>query len=143
MSFIESGHSEIVMNKIQKSLVRNHIAFVYEDVCKERMWELNAEDIWPFNFTKLGRYWDAKTEIDIAALDPEGKNLILGECKYWQEPVDVDVLRDLEARTDAVAWERNNRKVWYVLFSVSGFTDELIALAAAREDVLLCDDRSR
>ena len=143
MSFIESGHSEIVMNKIQKSLVRNHIAFVYEDVCKERMWELNAEDIWPFNFTKLGRYWDARTEIDIAALDPEGKNLILGECKYWQEPVDVDVLRDLEARTDAVAWERNNRKVWYVLFSVSGFTDELIALAAAREDVLLCDDRSR
>ena len=143
MSFIESGHSEIVMNKIKKSLVRNHIAFVYEDVCKERMWELNAEDRWPFNFTKLGRYWDARTEIDIAAIDPEGKNLILGECKYWQEPVDVDVLRNLEAKTDAVDWERNNRKVWYVLFSVSGFTDELTALAAAREDVFLCDDRSR
>lgn len=143
MSFIESGHSEIVMNKIKKSLVRNHIAFVYEDVCKERMWELNAEDRWPFNFTKLGRYWDARTEIDIAAIDPEGKNLILGECKYWQEPVDVDVLRNLEAKTDAVDWERNNRKVWYVLFSVSGFTDELTALAAVREDVLLCDDRSR
>ena len=143
MSFIESGHSEIVMNKIKKSLVRNHIAFVYEDVCKERMWELNAEDRWPFNFTKLGRYWDARTEVDIAALDPEGKNLILGECKYWQEPVDVDVLRNLEANTDAVDWERNNRKVWYVLFSVSGFTDELTALAAAREDVLLCDDRVR
>ena len=143
MSFIESGHSEIVMNKIKKSLVRNHIAFIYEDVCKERMWELNAEDRWPFNFTKLGRYWDARTEVDIAALDPEGKNLILGECKYWQEPVDVDVLRNLEAKTDAVDWERNNRKVWYVLFSVSGFTDELTALAAAREDVLLCDDRVR
>lgn len=143
MSFIESGHSEIVMNKIKKSLVRNHIAFVYEDVCKERMWELNAEDRWPFNFTKLGRYWDARTEIDIAAIDPEGKNLILGECKYWQEPVDVDVLRNLEAKTDAVDWERNNRKVWYVLFSVSGFTDELTALAAEREDVLLCDDRVR
>ena len=143
MSFIESGHSEIVMNKIKKSLVRNHIAFVYEDVCNERMWELNAEDRWPFNFTKLGRYWDARTEIDIAALDPEGKNLILGECKYWQETVDVDVLRNLEAKTDAVDWERNNRKVWYVLFSVSGFTDELTALAAAREDVLLCDDRVR
>ena len=104
---------------------------------------MNAEDAWPFNFTKLGRYWDARTEIDIAALDPEGKNLILGECKYWQELVGVDVLRDLEAKTDAVAWERNNRKVWYVLFSVSGFTDELTALAAVREDVLLCDDRSR
>jgi len=141
MSFIESGHSRIVMNKIRKSLVPNHIAFVYEDVCKERMWELNANDVWPFNFTKLGRYWDSNTEVDIVALDPEGKHLILGECKYWQEPVGVNVLRDLEAKTDSVAWERNNRKVWYVLFSASGFTDELTALAATREDVLLCDEQ--
>ena len=141
MSFIESGHSRIVMNKIRTSLVKNHIAFVYEDVCKERMWDLNAEGAWPFNFTKIGRYWDSKDEIDIVALDPEGKNLILGECKYWADPVGVSVLRDLEAKTDSVAWERNNRKVWYVLFSASGFTDELKALAKSREDLLLCDEQ--
>ena len=140
MSFIESGHSRIVMNKIKKSLVKNHIAFVYEDVCKERMWELNAEDAWPFNFTKIGRFWDSKDEIDIVALDPESKNLILGECKYWTDPVGVSVLRDLEAKTDAVPWERNSRKVWYVLFSASGFTDELKALAQTRSDLLLCDE---
>ena len=140
MSFIESGHSRIVMNKIKKSLVRNHIAFVYEDICKERMWELNAEDAWPFHFSKLGRFWDSKDEIDIAALDSEGKNLILGECKYWAEPVGVSVLRDLEAKTVSVPWERNDRKVWYVLFSVSGFTEELEALAETRADILLCDD---
>ena len=141
MSFIESGHSRIVMNKIRNSLVKNHIAFVYEDVCKERMWDLNAEGAWPFNFTKIGRYWDSKDEIDIVALDPEGKNLILGECKYWAEPVGVSVLRDLEAKTDSVVWERDNRKVWYVLFSSSGFTDELKALAESREDLLLCDEQ--
>ena len=139
ISFIESGHSTVVMNKIKKSLIRSHIAFIYEDVCKEQMWELNASDTWPFNFTKLGRYWDSKTEIDIAALDPEGKNLILGECKYWQEPVDVDVFRDLEAKTTSVSWERNNRKVWYVLFSISGFTNELKAMASSRKDLLLCN----
>ena len=141
MSFIESGHSRIVMNKIKNSLVKNHIAFVYEDVCKERMWDLNAEGAWPFNFTKIGRYWDSKDEIDIVALDPEGKNLILGECKYWAEPVGVSVLRNLEAKTDSVSWEQDNRKVWYVLFSASGFTDELKALAESREDLLLCDEQ--
>jgi len=141
MSFIESGHSRIVMNKIRNSLIKNHIAFVYEDVCKERMWDLNGEGAWPFNFTKIGRYWDSKDEIDIVALDPEGKNLILGECKYWTEPVGVSVLRDLEAKTTSVAWERDNRKVWYVLFSASGFTDELKALAESREDLLLCDEQ--
>lgn len=138
MSFIESGHSRIVMNKIRNSLVKNHIAFVYEDVCKERMWDLNGEGAWPFNFTKIGRYWDSKDEIDIVALDPDGKNLILGECKYWTEPVGISVLRALEAKTDSVAWERDNRKVWYVLFSASGFTDELIKEVESRTDLELC-----
>lgn len=139
MSFIESGHSRIVMDKIRKGLVRSHIAFVYEDVCKERMWEMNAEGVWPFYFSKLGRYWDAKEEIDIAAIDPEGKNLILGECKYWQEPVGISVLRDLEAKAKAVAWERNERRVWYVLFSASGFTEELKLEAEIRTDLQLCE----
>lgn len=138
MSFIESGHSQLVMNKIRKSLVKNHVAFVYEDVCKERMWELNADDVWPFNFTKLGRYWDSRDEIDIAALDPEGKNLILGECKYWVEPVGISVLRSLEAKAETVAWERDSRNVWYVIFSASGFTDDLIKEAESRTDLRLC-----
>ena len=137
MSFIESGHGRIVMDKIRKSLVRNHIAFVYEDICRERMWEINAEGVWPFYFSKLGRYWDSKEEIDIAAIDPDGKNLILGECKYWQEPVGVSVLRELEAKAKTVSWEKEKRKTWFVLFSVNGFTEELRAEAAVRTDLRL------
>lgn len=113
----------------------------YEDVCKERMWELNADDAWPFHFTKLGRYWDSREGIDIAALNPEGKNLILGECKYWQEPVGVSVLRDLEDKANSVAWERSQRKNWYVLFSAAGFTEELKALAESREDLIFRDEQ--
>lgn len=140
MSFIESGHSRIVMEKIRKGLVSNHIAFVYEDVCREKMWELNANDVWSFYFTKLGRYWDANTEIDIVALDSEGKNLILGECKYWKEPVGINILLDLEEKANNVAWEKERRKVWYVLFSAGGFTEELQELAQSRPDVMLVDD---
>ena len=140
MSFIESGHSSIAMNKIKKSLVVNHTAFVYEDVCRERMWDLNGEGAWPFHFTKLGSYWDSNTEIDIVALDPEGKNLILGECKYWKDPIGLSVLRDLEEKSESVSWEKNHRKIWYVLFSSNGFTDELINEAATRTNLLLCSE---
>ena len=143
MSFIESGHSGIVMDKIHRGLPTSHIGFVYEDICQERMWELNVNNAWPFQFSKLGGYWDAKNEIDIAALDPEGKNLILGECKYWKEPVGLNVLHALEAKACDVAWERDRRKVWYVLFSISGFSDELRNHAATRDDLLLIDDRGR
>lgn len=140
MSLLESGHSALVLDKIRQNLVKNHIAFVYEDVCRERMWDLNAAGTWPFYFSRLGRYWDARHEIDLVALDPEGKNLILGECKYWQEPVSPRVFWDLAAKTDAVPWAREQRTVWYVLFSASGFTDDLKALAAQRTDLLLFDE---
>ena len=137
MSFIESGNSWIVLDKIRKGLIPSHTAFVYEDVCREKMWDLNADGAWPFHFSRIGRYWDADTEIDIAALDPDGRNLILGECKYWQEPVGLNVLRDLEQKAERVSWERDRRHVWYVLFSAGGFTDELCALAEKRADLLL------
>lgn len=38
---IESGHAEIVMNRIRSHFIDNHVAYVYEDVCREKMWELN------------------------------------------------------------------------------------------------------
>lgn len=47
------------------------------------------------------------------------------------------------AKACDVTWERDRRKVWYVLFSISGFSDELCAHAATRDDLLLIDDRGR
>jgi len=141
-SFIESGNSRIVMDKIQKGLISNHTAFVYENICRERMWELNVADHWPFHFTKIGRWWDGHNEIDIAAIDPEGDNLILGECKYWQEPVGITVLESLEQKSLQVDWHKNHRRVWYVLFSASGFTDKLKEIAAQRSDLLLFDEEN-
>lgn len=137
LSFIESGNRDIVMSKIRKSLVSGHTAYVYEDICREKMWELNANGAWSFNFSKIGRYWDNKTEIDIAAIDPEGKNLILGECKYWSEPVGVNILTALEEKAKNVTWNKDTRKTHYVLFSASGFTPELEKYASERKDVIL------
>lgn len=137
-SFIESGHPELAMRKIQENLVDGHIAFAYADVCLERMWELNAEDAWPFTFARAGRWWDNHgNEIDIVALDPDGDNMILGECKHWKGPVGVNVLQDLEEKSATVDWRRGQRSQWFVLFSINGFTPELEALAAERDDVLL------
>lgn len=140
MSFIESGNSRIVMDKIRKELINRHTAFVYEDVCRERMWDLNASGCWPFHFSNIGRWWDGKNEIDIAAIDLESNNLILGECKYWHEPVGINILLDLERKTDSVNWRKKDRHVWYVLFGAAGFTEELKTLAATRNNLFLFDE---
>ena len=139
LSFLESGNNEIVMKKIEKGFVSGQVSFVYEDVCRHKMWKMNADEVWPFTFSKIGRYWDNNTEIDIAALDPDGKNLILGECKYWKEPVGIKILADLEEKAKKVAWNKSNRKTWFVLFSTGGFTPELKELAKTRNDIVLAE----
>ena len=139
MSFIESGNSAIVLDKIRKSMVSGHTAFVYEDVCREQMWKLNANGSWPFHFSKLGRWWDSRNEIDIAAIDPDGSNLILGECKFWQEPVGSNILYALEQKAAAVEWRKDRRHTWLILFSAAGFTDELKEIAKSRSDLILAE----
>lgn len=47
-------------------------------------------------FQKIGHWWDTHTELDIGAIDSDDNNLVLGECKFWQEPVGISVLRGLE-----------------------------------------------
>lgn len=137
ISFIESGNTEIVMDRIRNNFIDNQVAYVYEDVCREKMWQLNKNKTWPFYFSKIGRYWDAHTEIDICALDPDGRNIIAGECKYWKDKVGVNVLENLEKKVSNIKWNRDNRKVWYVLCSANGYTDELKKCASERGDVVL------
>ena len=139
LSFLESGNTEIVMKKIEKGFISGQVSFVYEDVCRQKMWKMNADEVWPFTFSKIGRYWDNNTEIDIAALDPDGKNLILGECKYWKESVGINILADLEEKAKKVAWNKNNRKTWYILFSTGGYTPELKELVKTRSDIILAE----
>lgn len=137
LSYIESGHAELAMKKIRANLVDAHIAYVYEEVCIEKMWELNASDTWNFHFDKVGRWWNSNTEIDIVALDKESDNIIFGECKYWTNKVGVDVLRHLELKAEQVEWKMGMRKNHFILFSINGYTDELMELSKVREDLVL------
>ncbi len=141
LGYIESDQEQVVIDKIRRNLVDNHIAFIYEDICRERMWQLAGEGKWDFTFTKVGRWWDNKgEEIDVAALDDAGCNGVFGECKYWKTPVGINVLRDLERKAALVDWKKGSRKDWFILFSASGFTEDLKALAKSRDDLLLVEE---
>ncbi|MDE7331050.1 MAG: AAA family ATPase [Lachnospiraceae bacterium] len=137
-NYIESGHGEMAMKKIRANFLDNHAAYVYEDICIEKMWELNAADTWDFHFDKAGRWWNSNTEIDIVAVDSDGGNIIFGECKYWKNRVGIDVLKELEQKAGQVEWKRQERKNHFILFSVNGFTDELTKLSQDRNDLVLC-----
>lgn len=137
LSTIESGNVALAMEKIHQNLVDQHIRYIYEDICIEEMWVLNSDKLWDFHYNKVGRWWNNNAEIDLVALDSTGNDIIFGECKYWDSKVGINILRILEEKSNLVEWKKENRKNHYVLFSINGFTDDLIELAKDREDVQL------
>ena len=137
LSFIESGHVHIALEKIKANLVGSHIAYVYEDVCIEKMWQLNAANTWDFHFDKVGRWWNNDTEIDIVAVDQTGNDLVIGECKFRSGETGLGVLTELERKAQKVDWKTNTRRNHYILFSINGFTAELTELAKLRKDLIL------
>lgn len=50
MSFIESGHSGIVMDKIRRGLTTSHIGFVYEDISNQHLSRMELADIPPTEY---------------------------------------------------------------------------------------------
>ncbi len=137
MGYLEINNSEFVLNKIKDNFIDNHVSFIYEDVCKEKMWELNTSNKLGFNFDKIGRWWDNSDEIDIVAFNLATKDIIFGECKYTKKATDVDVFYELEKKSIKVVWNNLNRKQKYILFSISGYTNRLKDLANNRNDIIL------
>jgi len=137
LSYIESGHPELAMGKIRRNLTDNHVSYVYEAICREEMWHLSAAGTWDFPIGKAGRWWNNVSEIDIVATDNSGLNIIFGECKFWEGKVGANVLRELETKAALVDWQKGNRHDHYILFSASGFTDDLLQLCKERNDLTL------
>jgi AAA+ ATPase superfamily predicted ATPase len=138
LGYIESGNEQIVMDKIRSNFIDSHVSYVFENICREKMWSLAAEKRPGIVFNKVGRWWDNKdTEIDIVAVDDDGGNMIFGECKYWKKPVGINVLTALEEKAKAVGLNKNRRKEYYILFAAGGFTEDLQSLARMRDDIIL------
>lgn len=138
-AFLELGKYDFVMEKIRRNFIDNHVAFVYENICKEKMWDLNIQGKLGFTFDKIGRWWNANEEIDIVAFESNGSDIIFGECKYTNKPMDVDVLFNLEKKASQVDWMSGRRNEKFILLSVNGFSDRLKEICEKRDDIILED----
>lgn len=137
-SLIEVGHNDFVMNKIRQSFIEKHVAFVYEDICREQMWEVVFTKMKNISINRVGRWWGGKdVEIDIVAYDSFGNDMIFGECKYSTQPKDVTVFYSLQEKSTSVKWKQEKRCNHFIIFSRSGFTEEMQTLAEQRTDLYL------
>lgn len=70
-------------------------------------------------------------------LDERTDTLLLGECKWTDDPVGLDLLADLENVEPEVRWRGSDRSVVYALFAKAGFTMALGESVGDRDDVYL------
>jgi AAA+ ATPase superfamily predicted ATPase len=136
-SFLEIDNQDYVINRIRGNFIDNHVSFVFEKICLERLAEMNTKHIFNFPILRFGKWWNNNTEIDLVGLNEESRQIIFGECKYSKTPVDTDILNNLVHKAKQVQWFNNERKESYIIFSRFGFTKDLIELAKQRKDLWL------
>lgn len=110
---------------------------VFEEVCRQFLWQSGLYGKLPFTPTHIGRWWNANEEIDLVALG-ETKALSV-ECKWTAKPLGTDILENLERKVALVGSEMGEKNQLYALCARSGFTEQLLTVANRRPDVILFD----
>jgi len=110
---------------------------VFEEICGQFLWRLGTAGKLPFLPLRIGRWWRANEEIDLIVVGQE--RALLVECKWAARPVGLDILRELERKSDFVQGELGNRQLWFGLCARGGFTSQLEQETKRRSDLLLFD----
>ena len=127
-SQLEMDNTKFVLTKIQESFT-NHISKTYEDICIE--YTLKNEEL-----LKCGRWWNKNEEIDMVGVGEDF--LIVGECKYTNKKVGIDILNSLKEKSKQIELKLPIKK--FMLFSKSGFTDELIKISLEDRSIKLVEN---
>ena len=133
----------------QDGLKRLDYRMEWEDAFREYVRKLQKENILPFRYSKMGRWFGkttirdssastglktAETEIDLLAVSKDEKSYLIGECKFKETPFSYSEYLDTKAKLMPV---KENANVYYALFSQSGFSEKLKKEAETDSNVKL------
>jgi AAA+ ATPase superfamily predicted ATPase len=122
LALINRGLTDIVYKRIAPQIT-SFMGGVFEDICKQYLWQLNKQGKAHVIFTDLGRWWGndpknrCEAEIDILGA-ADDKTALFCECKWTNENVHTGVLDTLVERSRLF----NFTNVHFYLFSKADFT---------------------
>lgn len=129
ITIISMGMGESVYENMVKPQLNSFMGSIFEEICRQYLYQKEIYRTLPFMFGVLGRWWGnnpkekREEEIDIVAL---GENqVLLGECKWRNEKADAKVMKTLVERGELLSYQE---KCYYV-FSKSGFDENAKAVA--------------
>lgn len=128
---VEQGKQERLMERSEEKRLHK-TAEAFEQVCRQVTRSV-------FDVEEVGRWWRNGNEIDVVGINEQEDQILLGECKWSENPVGRSLLSQLEEEADLVRWGSEDRQERYALFSKSGFTPELEEEASERRHLELFD----
>ena len=100
-SALEAGASRQVLETVVLRDLDTFMGGPFEDICRQHL-IADGRRLLGWRPVRIGRYWDARTEIDLIAVDATGDRAAFVECK-WGRNVDVArVVRRLREKARAV-----------------------------------------
>jgi AAA+ ATPase superfamily predicted ATPase len=126
--------SDQILERIQQNLRAFVGATAFEELCRQWTIAEGKAGNLPFVPTAVGSHWSRRVQVDIAALNWNSKEILLGECKWGLDKIDRQIARELTGEKTRLAlldlpdmgqgWQ-----VYHALFARQGFTD------AARKEI--------
>ncbi|MCF6309085.1 MAG: ATP-binding protein [Sulfurimonas sp.] len=126
-SQLELDNTKFVLAKIKENF-SGYVAKTYEDISIEYT-------LHKYELLKCGRWWNKNSEIDIVGVAED--YLVVGECKYSNKKVGVDILKSLKEKATQIELRLPIKK--YLLFSKSGFTKDLVQLSQGDDSIELVE----
>jgi len=118
---VETGQGELLVDIIMGDL-NEYLGWIFEEVARQFLLELNKAGKLPFRFTKIGRWWRKGEEIDVVALNEHERKALFVEVK-WKDLNEREargILRDLERKAELAGLERGEHYYGIVAKSVEG-----------------------
>lgn len=140
-SAITAGRIDKIYDSVIKHRFSDYMGLVFEQMCREYLFRY--ADGLPVILSDIGQWWgtDKKTkkevQIDIVGTPTEGKEYIIGSCKYRNEPVGTDEAELLKRYAEVFG---KGEKYHFFIFSKGGFTQGLKSLGDKGEVTLITLD---
>ncbi len=98
---IESGNGDLLLDVVMEDL-NQYLGYVFEEVAKQFLMELNKRNLLPFKFLKIGRWWHKGEEIDVVGLNERERKALFVEVRWSELKNAQRILRDLERKSEFV-----------------------------------------
>ncbi len=126
---IEQGRTQQTTALLHDHLLDFIGTHTFEELSREWVRIISDLGELPFLPERVGSFWSKEAQVDVVAISWRTKQILLGECKWGQKPVNQNVIQTLIDKTEKVLPGSVTWRVHYAFFARRAYTSAAQTLA--------------